>query len=114
MNERLYNEIRKVANGKSKTSYKDVASSCDIPFKTSNDRKTFFKELNEICIFENSNKRPMICSVVVKKSDGMPGDGFFELARKLGVWDGKTEKERFIENETKKVWKYWSSTNNLK
>lgn len=48
----------------------------------------------------------MLSVVVVAKSDGRPGDGFFDFAATLGY--DVSEKQVFFAKELNKVYEYWS------
>jgi len=63
--------------------------------------------LGQIAIAEDRAGRGMLTAVVVRKDSGRPGDGFFELARKLGR--DTTDRERFWIEELNRVYAYWSN-----
>jgi len=46
--------------------------------------------------------------VLVVQEDNMPGEGFFKLARDLGLFLGD-DKLAFWVKELNRVWDYWSS-----
>jgi len=55
---------------------------------------------------ENVAERGMLSVVVVRKDRGLPGEGFFDLARKLGF---SIEDQRdFWERERAKVYEVWT------
>jgi len=73
--------------------------------------------LGDISIHEHESNRPMLSAVVVHKPNpqmgilAMPGDGFFNLAYDLGLYDGSRDTKdrmRFFSKEIKKVWEYWN------
>ncbi len=49
----------------------------------------------------------MLSAVVVRKEDGLPGQGFFDLAKDLGR--SVTDQDAFWINEVRKVYSYWGS-----
>jgi hypothetical protein len=68
--------------------------------------------LGEICDFEHSNGRPMLSALVVNKTGknkGLPGVGFFKLARHLGKLKPDSEKDEkpFWEQEMQAVYDAW-------
>ena len=67
--------------------------------------------LQACCKGEIDDGRPMLGSVVVRKDTGMPGDGYFRVASKLGRFTGGTEpaKRAFWSEELQRVYDYWSS-----
>ena len=58
-------------------------------------------------ISENEVKlgRPMLSAIVIGVS-GKPGEGFFDWARNLGVFQG-TDEEAFWNEECKKLYQEW-------
>jgi hypothetical protein len=67
----------------------------------------FHHLLGEISIEENAAGRGMLSVLVVHKDDGMPGPGFFDLAKDLGR--DVTEKERCWSDETALVLSHCSN-----
>jgi len=64
--------------------------------------------LGEISINEHEHKRPLLSSIVVKKSGVMePGPGFFDLAESLGKLEG--DKTGYWQWEVRKVFEYWET-----
>jgi hypothetical protein len=55
--------------------------------------------------------RPMLGSVVVRKDTGMPGDGYFRGACRLGQFeaDSKKDKRAFWAEELERVYDCWAS-----
>ena len=64
--------------------------------------------LGEISEDEHRANRPML-SVVAVGSGGMPGEGFFGLARRLKKFSGSdpSSKRRFWATEQERVYKVW-------
>jgi hypothetical protein len=66
--------------------------------------------LGEISEHEHEEGRPLLSVLVVhKEGDMMPGDGFFQLALELGLFDGQ-DKDRFFIDEMKRVFHQWTQT----
>ena len=65
--------------------------------------------LKEICDYEHKHNRPMLSAIVVLKDDGIPGKGFFELARGLGKLTSvsKQDEKTFWEQELLEVYETW-------
>ena len=65
--------------------------------------------LREICDYEHKHNRPMLSAIVVLKNDGIPGKGFFELARGLGKLTSvsKQDEKTFWKQELLEVYKTW-------
>ena len=69
--------------------------------------KRLFDLLGELSEEEHAEGRGMISAMVVHKTGDMePGEGFFELAVKLG--SDTSDKTKFWVEELKKIYAYWS------
>ena len=66
----------------------------------------FHHLLGEISVEEDAAGRGMLSALVVHKEDGMPGQGFFDLARQLGRDIG--DRVQCWVQETKRVVDYWA------
>lgn len=65
-----------------------------------------FDLLGEISTQENAAGRGMLSALVVRKDYGQPGEGFFDLAQKLGR--DISNKHEFWTEEVKRVYAAWS------
>ncbi len=70
-------------------------------------------ELGEMARDEHEMGRPLLPVVVVSQARGeggvqMPGQGFFTVARELGVFVGGSELD-FFRSELARVYQYWQS-----
>lgn len=63
--------------------------------------------LNEICTEEDAAHGTMLASLVVRKDTGMPGDGFFGHADRLGR--DAAQRRAFWEHEVERVYDVYSS-----
>jgi hypothetical protein len=63
--------------------------------------------LEEISTYEHHEGRPMLTAVVVRKDDFMPGQGFFDLARRLGKLKAGEDRDMFFVRELALVRQYW-------
>lgn len=113
MDKRLYKKLIKVAENKGRIYYQELAYGLGEPYDDVNERNQFHDKLGIITRFEHDNGRPMLSVLVVLKEGHMsnkmkmPGAGFFGLAKKLGVWDGKNM-EKFFVLEVNKVHDCWN------
>lgn len=80
------------------------------------DRAEIGKILGEISTFEHTNQRPLLSSLVVNKSTGYEGDGFYKLCEELGFGDGQKLRNRknFDQDQKEKCWDFWGIENNRK
>ena len=93
-----------------KITYQELARVMD-PDVNPRDRR--FKRLTtalyHVNTYEHENGRPMIGALVVRASDGLPGDGFYWCARQLGYDFEDSEEAAFWEAELTQVSEYWGS-----
>ena len=93
-----------------KITYQELARVMD-PDVNPRDRR--FKRLTtalyHVNTYEHENGRPMIGALVVRASDGLPGDGFYWCARQLGFEFEDSEAAAFWEAELAQVSEYWGS-----
>ena len=107
MREKIYEELKKVARAKKLITYSDIGKKVGL---RANDLE-LWQMLDQINRQEHEQGRPMLSAVVVQKEGetyGAPGDGFFKLARDLGVFRGDN-KYIFWVSELNVVHNYWSS-----
>ena len=62
--------------------------------------------LNEICTEEDAAHGTMLASLVVRKDTGMPGDGYFGHADKLGR--ETAERRAFWEKEVQRIYREYA------
>lgn len=106
----VYDALVRAARTRDTVSYKEVAKLMGILLNGDNARRSLGQMLGEISEDEHANSRPMLSAIAVSK-DGVPGEGFFNLAADLGLlspntpggWDG------FWQREREKVYDAWSS-----
>ena len=63
--------------------------------------------LDPINISEHTAGRPMLSALVVGKTRGTPGHGFFILAKHLGLFDGR-DRKKFWQEERDRVYEHWT------
>jgi hypothetical protein len=106
MHQAIYAELQRVAREQSQTTYSDIAPLAGLNMESPADRNAIADILREISTFEHDNNRPLLSVVVLHRDNNMPGDGFFKLARTLGVYSGKDDLTFFI-RELRRVHDYW-------
>ena len=70
-----------------------------------------FHLLEQVSEIENKNGRGMLSALVINRSEGLPGAGFFTLAQHLGR-SGVSDELKFWITELRKVHEYWSNDKN--
>ncbi len=85
MNKKIYEKLKDVARRKDTISYSQLASDCNFPYSSIDERNKFHELLVEISRFEVANGKPMLSVLVHHKGDveRKCGKGFFELADEL-------------------------------
>jgi len=104
VNDRIYEELKRVAGRLGHTTYKHVG---DLINLRARDRE-LFDTLDEISTFEHSQGRPLLSVVVVRKDKNIPGEGFFKLASRLGRYGGEDDL-RFFVQEVQRAWDQWGT-----
>lgn len=73
--------------------------------------KKLFELLGDVSEREHNIGCPLVSVIVVNKETSIPGEGFFKLAKELGVFQGdmnnKTNVDNFIVSETTKAFVEW-------
>ena len=95
-----------MARSKSVITYSDIAPLVGVDIRTSLGRREIGRLIADVCAHEVEHGRPMLGSVVVRKDTGMPGDGYFEGACRLGRFDpdAKKDKRAFWAEELERVY----------
>ncbi len=109
INQQIYERLKEVAiNGKLIT-YGEIAPLVNLNMENPDDRNKMAQILGDISTHEHEQGRPMLSAVVVLAEIGYPGDGFYALARELGLHHGKKEFENldFFVQELKRVYACW-------
>jgi hypothetical protein len=98
--------MKEAARGETVVTYGQLVERIDARSFTPN-HPALTELLCSISTAENRAGRGMLSAVVVRGDTGLPGDGFFKLAGKLGF---KYEDERaFWEQERAKVYVAWNA-----
>ena len=103
MHQAIYEKLKEVARARSKITYGELAKVFGFNAHLGSGRI-----FAEICENEYHHGRPLLAAVVVRKKEGMPGKGFFKVARRLGAYQGSDD-TAFWRQELGKVHDYWSS-----
>jgi len=85
IHQQIYERLIEVARCGELITYSEIAPLADLNLESAGDRKKISDILGEISTYEHKNNRPMLSAIVVLKDVGYPGEGFFTLARDLGL-----------------------------
>ena len=102
----VYGEIIKVAKNEGTITYSEVASRAGIDTQLDGWNWRIRNILDTISRREHRNGRPLLSGVVVNKETGMPGAGFFKLAKGLGLYNGGDDIAYWLE-ELRRVHAHW-------
>jgi hypothetical protein len=108
MHEQIHEKLKEVAQRSTVTYYSDIAPMADLDMNLPNDRFEIGVILDDINRHERELGHPMLSAVVVHKESLKPGQGFFTLARSLGLFVGNDE-DKFYIQELRKVHDYWAA-----
>src|SRR5260370_32233316 len=102
----VFNALVQAARSRGTVTYQELADLIGFPIIGDYMGTELGHLLGEISEDQDHLKRPMLSTVAVKV-DGLPGTGFFDLAKKLGKYSGgddKKEQHRFWEAETDRAY----------
>lgn len=107
LNRPIYDELKRVAREQRTTTYSEIAHLAGLEMENQDDRNRMGEILGKISTYEHQDGRPMLTAVVVHKHDNMPGDGFFELAQRLGLMPRGEDRLAFFARELTRVLRLW-------
>lgn len=97
--------LRKIASHGDTVSYSEFGQMLSDPLHHRN--SALYELLRDICYDEREAGRPNLCALVVRKSDGMPGKGFFEYGALQG--DDVSEPRPYWEQKVQECWRYYAA-----
>lgn len=103
----IYNEIVAVAKKRDCIYDSDLTNLASLDEFSPDDRGLVFVILDNINRLEYLSGRPLLTAVVIGEYTDMPGVGFFDLAKRLGEYDGN-DHEIYWHKELRRVHDYWS------
>ena len=107
MHQEIYAKLRAVAKAGEIMHYYEVAPLAGLDMALQEDRNKIAVILDEISTFEHRQGHPLLSAVVIRTEDNIPGQGFFTLARKLGLHTGNDDFLFFVQ-ELRRVHDHWS------
>ncbi len=104
-----YYELISTAQHRGTTTYPDLAAIMGLPLRGNYMQSQVGWILGEISEDEVNQGRPMLSAVVVGVNSGEPGEGFFTLAKQLGLLQDETKEGRlhFWREQRDAVYKTW-------
>jgi len=96
MHQILYERLIGVARSGNYVTYAEIAPLAGLDMGNPDDRTEIGRLLGEISTFEHQQGRPLLSAIVIHKDNNMPGQGFFNLARELHLYDGSNDLVFFI------------------
>jgi len=104
----VFSELSIAARYRGIVTYQEIARIIGLPITGSHMGKEIGLMLGAISEDEANNGRPMLSAIAVS-ARGMPGSGFFALARDLGKLKGMSNQgmKRFWEEEKAAVYETW-------
>lgn len=105
----IYERLKEVARCGELIHYLEIAPLANLNMENQADRTKIGEILGEISTYEHHHGRPMLSAIVVLAGVGHPGEGFYNLARSLGLHHKRSELAdmEFFVQEVKKVHTYW-------
>ncbi len=100
-------ELLKAAKSRNVVNYSDVAPSVGLNMELAHDRNQIARILDGISQAEHEAGRPLLSAVVIRIDKNMPGNGFFALARRLGLHRAG-DKFDYWSEELKRVYDHWA------
>lgn len=107
MNKAIYEKLKGIAKAQDTIAYGEIAPLAELDMSRRNDRKAISAILGEISTLEHEQGHPLLSAVVVLAETNMPGQGFFTLAKDLGLHVG-TNDLTFFSHELDKVHRFWA------
>ncbi len=106
MNEEIYERLKVVARAGQVATYSEIAPLAGLDMADPDDRNQIGNLLGEISTFEHQHGHPLLSVVVIHRDNNIPGNGFFNLARDLNVYNGMDDFLFFIQ-ELRRVHDFW-------
>lgn len=103
----IYEQLKTVARAKGTIHYSDIAPLAGLDMELQEDRNRIAAILDEISRHEHDEGRPLLSAVVVHKGEETPGDGFFKMARSVGVMLPGDRRMTFFARELGRVHDAW-------
>jgi hypothetical protein len=109
MNQIIYETLKQVARAGSLLNYTDVGTLVGLDMDNPDHRNEMSNLLDEISLSEHRQGRPLLSVVVIRKDLNKPGNGFFDLAKRLGLYKGHNDIDQvvFFSQEFQRATECW-------
>lgn len=107
----ILSELIRAARYRGTVTYQELAELIGLPTEGNYMGKELGKYLGAISAEELEHHRPML-SVLAVTTSGMPGGGFFDLAKDRGMLssDDATAQHKFLDEERRRVYQFWQKS----
>ena len=97
------------SSGAKPITYSDFTEALGKGIRSDADVGALGRYLDVICELEAEEDRPMLTALLISKDTGRPGEGFYDMARKLNKYAGTTEQDDidFFKQELQAVYDTW-------
>lgn len=103
----IYEELKRIAERQETTTYSAIAPLAGLDMENPADRDAMRRILTAISTREDQQGRPLLTAIVVHRQDNIPGHGFFDLARHLGLLRPGADQLAFFAGEVARVHATW-------
>ena len=104
----IYCRVVRVAMRGGTISYLELAQAAGLPTRGRRLGQVLAPLLEAVSLFEWRHDRPLISAVVVLGDAGIPSDGFFDLARRLGAQREGEDDRDFWNHHVAEVRQCWA------
>ena len=104
----VYFALIEVAMARRTITYGDLAERIGLPRRGPRMAREVGRLLELVSLYEACHARPLLSVVVFSTTDRKPGEGFFNLARGLGLLNEEDDENAFYRFELGAVYHTWS------
>jgi bacterioferritin-associated ferredoxin len=104
---KVYDEMREVAAQGRTITCDELGQRVGLPQDSAKCRSELCRIVDAINLHLYHKRLPMLSAVVVTRDNHRPAWGFFDQARRPGVYQNR-DHQAFFQEELRKVYEYWS------
>lgn len=104
----IFCRVARVAMRGDTITYRDLAEQAGLPTRGRRLGQVLAPLLEAVSLFEWRHRRPLISAVVVLGDAGIPSDGFFNLARRVGAQPEAADDRAFWNQYIAEVRRCWA------